>query len=177
MTSPFEYIYKRKPVMDSLYRFGTLCCRKEFPVEGVKGLDDKGQFGVYLGVSEDNGLPLAGVWRPVDGKSKHKPLRFMVLDCPSIEVYPDYLVSNIEDLKPCSRGIFQTFPTPGTAGGFIRFEEGSRFDGIPARDGDESPSSCSSVSSQDAEEIDSAVKGPEKETIADLISGPVGTHA
>ena len=100
------------------------------------------------------------------------------MDCPSIEVYPDLLVSNIEDLKPCSRGTFQTFPTPGTAGGFIQFEEGSRFDDIPPRELDDSPSSCSSVTTDDESERGPAATGSTSQgSIADLISGPPGTSA
>ena len=79
-------------------------------------LASKAERGVFLGYYPKNSCYLVGVWRP-DGRTTGG-LKFTVTENASVKFDESILVSNVDDIKPNTRGVFVTFPRISELGDF-----------------------------------------------------------
>ena len=107
--SPYSLRWPGKvPDLSKARRFGCLAYAKDYSQKGK--LVDRFIRGIFLGISDDNGAFLIGMWKS-DNRSK-SGLRFSVFEVRKCKFAEDYLVKNVDDLKPGAKQMLVDYPDP-----------------------------------------------------------------
>lgn len=87
----------------------------------VEVLDDRAERGVFLGYEPLNSTYKVGLWRE-DDRTK-TGLRFLVAENRSVKFAEQIAVSDINHLKPDSKGTYMQFPLTSQLGDYVDFPE------------------------------------------------------